>query len=238
MKKIRFILLATLMISALPFVSQAQFYVGLSGGGLSTIITNQNNYGLSEMDYKVTFGGAGNVVFGYDFGKHIGLSLQVGYAKLGQEYKDNINDTSYARNVKLNYLQVPLLFKYRSGGDVVRFYAMAGPQFDYLLSASQTYYKNEVPTDDQVYNPNIGDWVKIGEETITDRFNSIDIFLRGDAGVEFTFLKSFIASAGITLGYGLMDINASDWQLNDSSGNYHASHNIYGGMLFGLAYKF
>jgi hypothetical protein len=237
MKKTKIIFLAAALFAMIPFVSHSQFYFGLSGGALSSVITNQNNYGLPEMDYKLTFGGQGSVVIGYDFTKNLGLNLQVGYQKLGQEYTDNINDTTYSRNVKLNYLQIPLLFKFKTSGDVVRFYLLVGPQLNYLLSASQTYYKNETTPADEVYNPYLNKPIKIAEETITDRYNSIDIFARGDFGVEFTITKGLFANAGLSLGYGFMDINASDWQMNDNSGNYHASHNIFGGLLFGIAYQ-
>ena len=222
MKKLKIIFIAASLFAMIPFASQSQFYFGLSGGGLSSVITNQNNYGLPDMDYKVTFGGSGSLVVGYDFTKNIGLNLQIGYQKLGQQYFDDVDDTSYTRNVKLNYLSIPLLFKYKSSGEIVRFYLLAGPQFNYLMSAKQTYYKNDTPSEDEFYNPSLEQWEKIGEETITDRYNSIDIFARADFGVEVTIIKGLFANAGLSMGYGLMDINASDWQVEDASGNYNS----------------
>lgn len=240
MKKIYSLIFLALFLASGPVVAQKQLYFGLQGTVMSTLITNQNNYGLPDkypdMDYKVTFGGAGNVNIGFDFNKHIGLLLQVGYGKLGQRFTDLINDTTITRNIKLNYLQIPLLFKYRSTGEVARFYVMAGPQFDFLLSAKQTYYKNDASFNDEVFNPKLKRFVKISEETITDRFSSYDIFARLDLGVDISIVKNLFINAGLSFAYGLTDINAKDWRLPDSKGNYNASHNVAVGFNIGINY--
>ncbi|MCX6268480.1 MAG: outer membrane beta-barrel protein, partial [Bacteroidetes bacterium] len=178
-----------------PLMSQKQLYFGLAGTGLGSFITNQNNYGLGfEMDYAATFGGSGNVNVGFDFNNSLGLKLEIGFAKLGQKYADErtLNDTNYryTRNIKLNYLQIPILFKYRSAGEVVRFYAMAGPQFNLLLSASQTYLKNEEVYNETIENSYWSTPQKVGESTITDRFNSLDIMGRLDLGVDITLASN------------------------------------------------
>jgi len=218
-------------------VMSQQLYFGLSGTGLSPVITNQNNYGLPfEMDYVFTMGGGGNVNIGYDFNNHLGLKLEVGWAKLGQKYSDTYYDTLYTRNIKLNYLQIPLLFKFRSGGDVAKFYIMAGPQLNMLLSASQEYLKGGVRYD------SIKGWilpVKIGEETITDRFNKIDIMGRIDLGVDIVLSPNLFLNMGITMAYGFTDINAAAYRnpVNNPTYTYNASHNLYGGFNFGINYS-
>ncbi len=244
MKKSFYPLIIAMLFLTGPLMAQKQLYFGLQGTGLSSVITNQNNYGLPfEMDYKVTFGGSGNVNVGFDFNKHFGLKLEIGFAKLGQNYADNHTDTSgvastYSRKVKLNYLQIPLMFKYRTGGDVVRFYVMAGPQFNLLLSASQKYLKQDQVYDITGYYPE--NWTKplvIGEETITDRYNSLDIMGRLDFGLDFQVASNLSVYVGMTMAYGLMDINATDYQIpNYSSGKYNPSHNLYGGINFGINY--
>jgi hypothetical protein len=237
MKKTLSAMIIALLFCAGPLMSQKQLYFGLSGTGLSSIITNQNNYGLGfEMDYAATFGAAGNVNIGFDFSNHIGLKLEVGFANLGQKYEDTRmeNDTNvrYTRNVQLNYLQIPLLFKFRTGGEVVKFYVMAGPQLNYLLSATQKYLRNDM-VDDRIVP---GSLEEIGKETITDRYNSIDIIGRIDLGVDIQLAANLFLNAGMSMGYGLTDINASDWQYKDSDGNYNPSHNIYGGLNVGINY--
>jgi hypothetical protein len=240
MKKIFLLMFFALSFTIGHVVAQKQLYFGLQGGGMNTWITNQNNYGLPDkypdMDYKTTFGGAFHVNIGFDFNKNIGLLLQVGYGKLGQRFTDLINDTTFTRNIKLNYLQIPLMFKYRSNGEVARFYVMAGPQFDFLLSAKQTYYKNDASLTDEVYNPKTMKPVKIGESTITDRYTSYDIFARLDMGVDISIMKNMFMNAGLTFCYGLTDINSTDWRDPFNSGKYNPSHNIALGFNVGINY--
>ncbi len=225
------------LLTAATVMSQKQLYIGAGGTGLSTWITNQNNYGLFEMDYAMTFGLGGNFNIGYDFTKNIGLKLEVGYTKLGQNYKDNINDTAYIRHIRLDYIQIPLLFKFKTNGEVARFYLLVGPQFGLLLNAKQTYLKNDEPWEKNIKDLKENTY-KISEETITNRFTSFDIFARLDLGVDITLVQNLILNAGISLNYGLTDINATDWRIKNNSGEYKASHNIYGGFNVGLCYVF
>jgi hypothetical protein len=219
-------------------MAQSQLYFGIAGSGLGTVITNQNNYGLPfEMDYAFTMGGSGNVNVGFDFNKNLGLKLEIGWAKLGQKYEDTYWDTIYTRNVKLNYLQIPLMFKFRAGGEVAKFYVMAGPQFNILLSASQEYYKHDSIFTNNGY-PNWNKPTLIGESDIKERYNTLDIMARIDLGVDINFTKNLFMNVGLTMAYGLMDINATDFQnpLNTPGYEYNASHNLYGGINVGINY--
>jgi opacity protein-like surface antigen len=236
MKKLLAALTIALLFSTGSLMAQKQLYFGGAGTFLSSVIINQNNYGLPfEMDYDVTMGGSGNVNIGFDFNKNLGLKMEIGWAKLGQKYSDTYKDTVYTRNVKLNYLQIPLLFKFRAGGDVAKFYLNVGPQFNILLSASQKYYKN-----DSIFTESGINWNKptlIGEETITDRYNTLDIMARLDLGVDINLTQNLFLNLGFVFAYGLMDINATDWQIPDYSSNtYNASHNAYGGFNIGINY--
>jgi hypothetical protein len=238
MKKLLSLLMLAFILISGPAFSQKRLSFGVTGTPMFTGMTNQNNYGLSDMDYKATFGMAGCANIGFDFNNHLGLVLQIGYSGLGQSYTDFIKDTTYARDIRLNYLQIPLMFKFRTGGSVARFYLMVGPQLNYLFSATQTYFKGDATTDDQVYNPFLQKWTKLGEETITDRYNSIDVMGRLDLGVEISLLKNLYLNGGLSLAYGFLDINASDWQIKDSSGNYNPSNNFFGGFHVGINYCF
>lgn len=77
------------------------------------------------------------------------------------------------------------MFKFRTGGSFVRFFAAAGPQLNYMLSATQTYYKQNADYNPDVWNDITKKWVKVGESTITDRYNSIDVMARIDLGLKF-----------------------------------------------------
>jgi hypothetical protein len=239
MKKIYSLLLLALFLAAGQTVAQKQLYFGLQGTAMNTWITNQNNYDSTraDMTYAATFGGGGNVNIGFDFNKHIGLLLQFGYAKLGQKSKQTIGDTNYTRNIKLNYLQIPLLFKYRSNGEVAQFYLMVGPQFNFLLSAEQEYYKNDASfNDESTINPKTHKPIFLGESNITERYTTYDILARLDLGVDIKLMKFLFLNTGLTFAYGLTDINASDFRINNDSGNYNPSHNIAIGFNVGINY--
>jgi hypothetical protein len=238
MKKLFSLVMLAIILLAGSAYSQKRMSFGVTGTGLFTGLTNQNHYGLSDMDYVAAFGFAGCANIGFDFNKHLGLVLQVGYGGLGQSYEDNVKDTLYSRDIRLNYLQFPLMFKYRTGGEVVRFFVMVGPQINYLMSATQTYYKGGAIPEDQIYNPYLQKWTKVAEQTITDRFNSIDVMGRMDLGVEISLIKNLYLTGGLSMAYGFMDVNATDWQIKDSDGNYNPSHNFYAGFHVGINYCF
>jgi hypothetical protein len=237
MKKISVLLMLAFSLSILTSVAQKQLYLGLGGTMMNTWVTNETNYGYPDMDYSTTFGGGGNLNVGYDFSKNIGLKVEIGFTKLGQNTKKDIGDSAYLRKVKLNYIQIPLLFKYKTTGEVARFYLLAGPQFGILTSAKQTYYLNG-DADARTFTDLKNNTHKISEESITDRYSSIDIFGRLDLGVDITLTQNLFLNAGLTFCYGFTDINATDYRIKDNDGNYNASHNIYGGLNVGICYIF
>lgn len=235
MKKI-ILIIAIAFVTVSSAFAQSQLYFGASGLGITTWTTNQNNYGFQEMDYAVRFGFGGNVTIGFDFNDHLGLKTEIGWASLGQNYKDTFGDTNtIRRNISMNYLQIPLLFKYRGGSESMKFYGAVGPQFNFLMNSKQTFTSDYPMPFDTITTPS-GKQIYYMQEDITDRYESMDIMLRMDFGAEFYFTENLFLNAGLSFAYGLMDINATDWQIEDTDGNYNPSHNIYGGVQVGINY--
>ena len=250
MKKTLSLVIFALLFATGSVMSQKQLYFGAAGTIMSTSIVNQNNYGLSEMDYVVTTHGAGNINVGFDFNNHLGLKLEFGTSTLGQKYKDsraqdpreeplletNANQT-YDRDVKLNYFQLPILFKFRSKGAVAKFYFLIGPQFNFLMSAKQTYTKNGSSFMCMVPNtasPSVD--FNVTDEDIKVRYVSMDIMGRLDLGVDIIIVKHLDINVGLTMAYGFTDINATDYRTPNKDKSYGASHNLYGGLNVGLSY--
>ena len=236
MKKIYSVLVVMLMIAGFPAVAQTGLYVGIAGTVQSTWITNQNNYGLSPLHYSSTFGGSGNINVGYDFTKHIGVKIELGYGQYGQDYSRTITDSTFKRNVKMNYFMLPVMLKFRSGGALAKFYLAVGPQFNFLLSAKQSYLLNSKAFMDTLQDLSGKSFIA-GDEGIKDRFASMDILARVDLGVEITLVKKLMIDLGLKLGYGLMDLNDSDYRIKDNTGNYNPSHIVTGGLTLGLNYR-
>jgi hypothetical protein len=235
MKKIYFAILTLLMLSSFPGFAQKGLYFGIAVTEQSTWITNQNNYGLPEMDYKTTFGLAYNLNVGFDFTNHLGVKLEVGYGKFGQDYTDHMGDSSFTRSVKMNHLMIPILFKYRVGGPIAKFYLAIGPQFNFLISAKQSYILNGQPFSDTLESVS-GERFDVGKEEMKERFSSMDIMARIDLGLDITVVKHLMIEFGLKMGYGLMDLNSADYRLKDHTGNYHPSHNVFGGLTLGVNY--
>lgn len=93
---------------------------GMSMGGDYQIETN-NGYQVSwvSMQKSFTFGLNAGTAIGYNFNEHIGLSLNILYSIQGQNYNDYTYSQfgvpysyTWKRKVSLNYINIPLLFKY------------------------------------------------------------------------------------------------------------------------------
>jgi len=237
MRKICTAIVAILLFASIPAIAQKGLYFGIAGTIQSVWVTNQNNYGLPEMDYKSTVGGAGNLNVGYDFTNQLGVKLEFGYGKFGQKYTDSRDSSTFDRDIKLNYLTIPVMFKYRVGSPILKFYLAIGPQFNMLMAAKQTYNKNGQPFLDEIEDTITGSNFVIGKEEIKERFASMDIMARMDLGIDITVVKHIMIEFGLKLGYGLMDLNSSDYHLKDHSGDYHSSHNIVGGLTLGVNYR-
>lgn len=82
---------------------------------------------LQGLDYTRTFGVVPGVALGYNFTDNMGVQLELNYAPVGQDYFDVSSSFSLAddgqgkrlkvetfRYVDLNYLSIPILFRYQS----------------------------------------------------------------------------------------------------------------------------
>jgi hypothetical protein len=242
MKKLYCAALAILMLASFPVLAQKGLYFGVAGTFQSVWVTNQNNYGLPEMDYGKKFGASGNLTIGYDFTNHLGVKIELGYGQFGEKYTDTRDSSKYEaggtfdRDVKLNYFELPIMLKYRTGGAIAKFFIAVGPQFNMLMSAKQVYNKNGQPFIQEITDTINNNKFNVGQEEIKERFSSMDIMARIDLGVDITVVKHLFIEVGVKAGYGLLDINSSDYHIKDHSGAYHPSHDVFGGLSVGLNY--
>ncbi len=236
--------------------AQKGFHIGASGSFNSTWILNQNNYGtlapftkgvvrVSEMNYKTTWGGNAGVVLGYNGNKNWGFQTEIQYNVTGQKYEDNFvgpavipegtfgsdqERVNVKRNIKLTYIQIPLMAKFTSTrGHVAKAYVMLGPQFGARLTA-----KEEVKVADFTYLPDSLAF------TPKQKFQSFDVGLVLQTGVDIYATDNLYFSAGITVYGGLFDINGKvlkslDWYSKNDV-NYQKSFNFRGGITLGLHY--
>ncbi|HRF76089.1 MAG TPA: porin family protein [Chitinophagales bacterium] len=259
-----------LTLSIILFVgaaAQAQqgIHFGFHGQMNSIWILNQNNYEYSEMDYEYKFGPTGGLTLGYNWEDNFGIQVEFNYAQMGQDYSDIMKDfgptedTSKPdlqtkvltyRYVDLNYLQVPVLFKYMEGDtkDAIKYQLLGGLQFGYLLSAEQTYtadIMNIDPDDQKPVNtaPQSGVPDFRGNASVngTDYFQKLDVGLLLDVGADIYVNDKLYFSPSFRGYYGFFDINAKETRnLQPAQGEniYLASHNAYIGFSLGINFMF
>jgi hypothetical protein len=232
MKRSITLLLFAILMTAGAY-AQKGFYIGLGGGVTSVWMTNQQIYGLTQLDYVPTYGWRVGLMAGYEFNSHLGIKTDLGYATGGQKYDGDQHDTVTTRDVKTTYFQIPILFKYRVGSDNAKFYFLIGPQLGILTSATQKYER-----DWGVAGPPSVNGEPVNQEDISNRISKLDWELRFDLGTDIKLAKPLILNIALSFAYGFSDTNESGWRMEDSDGNYNASHNIFGGLMVGLNYKF
>jgi hypothetical protein len=235
------LVLVTVALSTVTAQKAKHFEVGLLGGYGSSWIINQNNYGLPEMDYDYYYGGGFSIQGGYNFTDNMGLFTEVGMLNSGQSYKDTWeHNAEITRTIDMKYLNIPVFFKYTVGESRARFRLLVGPQFSFLQKADQEYTINGTPMPD---NPLFyrtdkdGNDFFVGETDIKDRFNSLDIALVLDLGVDIFLMEDILyLSLAARMYYGLTDINADAYQINNYDGNYDPSHRAGGVLYLGVNY--
>lgn len=146
MKNAFFLATVLFLTSISGAVAQSTFHAGVrSGVQFSTI---QQTKVLSELTPKAdyTFGNTSAAYAELDFGNNFSIQAELGYTGRGFRYDLNedvkIGDFEIplgARaDFRFNMLEMPVLFKAKSGQDAVRFYAQVGPYLGYNLSSKLT----------------------------------------------------------------------------------------------------
>lgn len=243
------------------FQTKAQskgFHLGASANFTSTWIINQNNFGTldgfnnrfaqgSELDYTITLGGGLGIDAGYNFSRRHGIQASLIYDKCGQKYHGTIyqetEDRSdnfpveVKRNVKLNYIKLPLLYKFelvpkrRSLSKKINYYFAVGPQIGALLSVYE-----EVKID----YPGIPN--NLAGVPESEKFRNIDVGLVLQNGLQYRVNKNTYLNAALNLYVGLIDINGATIRdlayFSDNDVDYKPSHNFHASLNVGIHYLF
>ena len=175
-----FVLLLALCI-VLP--ASAQVHLGVLGGLNLANLSVDPDEGV-DLSSRTAFGFGG--VLDYGLGEYIALHLEPMYLQKGTEAKEEGVDVE----VKLAYLEVPLMLKYAFGTGDTKPYVMAGPTIGFNLSAKV-----------KVSAGGVSD-----EEDVKDETKSVDFGLGFGAGVSLPIgNNSIFVEARYAL--GLTDIN-------------------------------
>lgn len=244
MKQILFIVLSFLLVNT----TQAQVTSISSinvGGGLfagPSLIAEQNNYGASELTYVPTLSYSGGVLVNVNWYENLGIQIEGNYAFQAQKYFDLQSGKETHKNLMLNYIQIPVLFKYtftdysisKAAPDL---FFLVGPQFSFLQNAKLEYFREGNPIGFTEYHENVGNPLRSRLPEYTsdiDLFNNFDFTITSSFGAQFELSDYLILAAESRLNWGISDINSREWRFPDLRNNYTASHNYAWGLKVSL----
>lgn len=254
---------ALLVLTVLAKTSQAQrVHLGMTTAVNATFVLDK---GLSEDPrYSSTY--TYNVApigfnFGLDLGTKFGISLESILSKQGQIYDiiDAAEQIKGERKIDLNYLQLPLLFRFMSGGDAaVRANFNLGPQLSILTEGVETMQYQagtyKMPDDADFQLPEGA--VDNGDGTYTtpampstdilsskaDQFKKAEFQLAAAFGLDIDISKHLFLTTQIRANYSLTDMRNGD--VIDAIKNGEASDifgqraNMLVGIQLGVHYSF
>ena len=131
-------LVAALLVSQ---VMMAQFHIGAKAG--ANVIKIDGKSFKDEFRYGYHLGGFAEI----GLGRKLGLQPEVLFNQVSttvdsnyKELYENVFNPAYQSNVKLNYLSIPILLRYKLLGNFLTL--QAGPQFGILLDNNKTLLQN------------------------------------------------------------------------------------------------
>ncbi len=206
----------------------------------SVWLLNQNNYGMSEMDYSVKAGLAYGAAISVDYGEHWGVQLEYQRAHMGQNYEDNIGipqifgvNTVFEvrKEVDLLYSQVPLMVRYRNGSDKAVFLGLLGPQVGFRGATTISYQVDGVDIPFQL----IPGSLYPGLDQPELFYQTLDFGLAGGAGGEFYIGRNFFIRAMSRFYLGLTDVND---EATRGAPEYQGTRNFSLGLESALGVRF
>lgn len=256
MKKNTLLFIVSLLY--LATFGQQGFHLGATAAFTGDFIYTQNNYGtlapfkepyvrVSEMDYRFTYGGNGGVALGYNFVPQWGIQAEVRYGTAGQKYEDNFIGPAYIpegtfgsstervnvkREIKLQYIQIPLMAKWTSGfGHTAKMIVALGPQFNV-----RTYASEHVKIAGYEYLPDSLAF------TSSQKFKRFDMGIALQIGCEVYATNNLYFDLGLQGYAGILDINGKvlktlGW-FSHNDVNYQQSHVANVGLMVGIHYLF
>jgi hypothetical protein len=226
-----------------------RFEVGLKAGLNNTwiIIDNelQNNEHHNHQFMIKPLGGAS---IGMKFTDNASLMLEGFYSRQGAKF--DLTDGNDGGNkigekeIKLDYLVVPLLIKYTSVGET-RFAFQIGGQMAFLLSGEETNTFDKSGTIENSYTGGPRAYTQgkyllattdADKETPeTGKFNKKDFNVVADIGLERELSESAYISLGLRLAYGFKDIRAEEVQASPYDlDKFTLRYNVTGGLHAGI----
>jgi hypothetical protein len=240
------ILITALMLLQLPAHAQKGFYLGFAGNATSSLILNQNTYGVKwniqgirnfELAYKATAGYGGAFKFGYNFKDQLGLEWLAGYQDMGMRYEDTTpNNVIHRKSIDLDYITIGMAFRYTSifkknrykQEQKVRLAIVAGPLIGILVNAELLYSLEAELIDIVLDDKDLAyptEFSLVNEAFYTaeaendrDYFSPVEAGLQLQVGIDIYPRPWFYISPVVTGYIGLTDLNAKAYRNHSGYG--------------------
>ena len=219
------VLLLLLISFSLPLFAQKGGFIGLRVIPQSAWILNQDDFDSDELDFAIPFSVAAAISGGYMFTDAVGIEAQLLFSPQGQKYIDTETDFNYI--VHNNYFKIPLLFRFRAGGEKVAFLFNAGPELGFLISSNISTTGPEL---DPIFSGSTKEY-----------FENFEFSVAMGLGTSISLGSSLQLEFLVQLNYGLSEIESEagkalfyDYQ-NDGRAK---SNNAVAGFSVGLNYCF
>lgn len=213
-----------------PFVVNAQegHHLSISGGAQLTQISNQSDYnGRSRIDSRVvdeeinpenTYNPALRIRYTYNFEDNYGFQTGLIYTRGGQSYSGKVDDTgsqsvSYTSEVKLDYLRIPLKFRFNSSlnDDVKNVFLSIGVGFGLnlladaqLSNSEENWGRNEFELPDQAVS-------------YEDLYSGVTGSFVADAILNIRLSDHLWIITGFNMSYGLSDIENKNYDFPEDA---------------------
>jgi len=237
MKRFYVLALILAIISTTTTYAQKGLNIGVSGSFISSSIINQNTWGNGhEYDYEITFSGNFGFDIGYNFTNSLGIHSGFSFYKLGQSYNDSYDNKNWERNLTFSYNVIPIMFRYTSSTENIKFIGSVGVLYAMLNKAEQTWTSDGIAYHEEGTTLVSKKPFDLGASDVTNRYSKSDIILNIEIGIRIETIDNLFIDAVLNAGYGLTDINDADYHFEDKDGNYNPSNNFFGGIKVGVAY--
>lgn len=138
MNKKSLAVLSLLLLFSLATMAQGGFHIGVKGG-VNMFKVDGKSFN-EEFKFGYNLGGFMEINFGKKWGIQPEVMWNQSNTKTSTQFKDIYNTSlSELRDVKLNYLSIPLLLSFRPSKFIT---LQAGPQFGVLINQDNTLLQN------------------------------------------------------------------------------------------------
>jgi hypothetical protein len=138
---------------ALPGPAAANVQFGIKGGGNMASITGADAQDINgTLKHKIGF--VAGVFVAFNMGSVFTLQLEGLYTMKGVDSTYADVDTTYSDKIYANYIEIPLLFKFRIPTPMVSPFVFAGPAVGFKLSEKVTENGENIPLDQALFKNN------------------------------------------------------------------------------------